>query len=699
MKIITKLKEKATVYFTVSCMLLFPFFAFLQNGTNDPTFNIGSGFNGNVLAMAIQADGKIIIGGDFTNYNGTAINRITRLNSDGSIDASFDVGTGANGMIFDIEIQDDGKIVIGGEFSIFHGTALNHIARLNENGSPDPSFTVGTGANQLITTLLIQPDNKIIVCGNFSGYSGYTQNGITRLNADGSVDLGFNTGTGTESVSALAIQTDGKIVIGGNFTSYNGISVNRIARLNPDGTIDESFNVGSGASGSIHSVFLQPNGKIVIGGIFDQYDGNERYRIARLNTDGSLDESFNGGNWPNGPFHSICAQQDGKIVVGGDFNSGANFIARLNTDGTLDPTFDTGLGTNNIVASVGVQSDGKILISGNFTSYNGVARNRIARIHSLTGIPTIVTETVCDSLVLGSEVYTTSGSYDLQLINSEGYDSLLTLELIVLSSQPSILKSHFSLPSLPDTCTGSFNFDIIGTSYFTIILDGNTSGSTDDHYTLNGLCPGVHDLQIVNFCSDTLTCQFVVPVDSNYVFNNPFVDSLAQDSLGVTLEDCIIYYNGIDTAYIDSIWANGNTVNVIWNIVDSNGSNFDTTAYVLNNGNGVYWLQLSVFCPSKALGDYFTVTEAVYIEGLSVGLTNEVETFFQLYPNPTNDLVTITFDGNEAELFVYDTQGKLIQTSTITSGAQVSLKDVETGVYFFELSTESGRVVKRVVKN
>ena len=136
--------------------------------------------------------------------------------------------------------------------------------------------------------------------------------------------------------------------------------------------------------------------------------------------------------------------------------------------------------------------------------------------------------------------------------------------------------------------------------------------------------------------------------------------------------------------------------------MDSNGSNFDTTSYVLNNGNGVYYLQLSVFCPNKALGDYFTVTEATYFENgtvSSAGINDLEQNSVWLYPNPTNDLVTITYDGNEAQLIVYDTQGKLIQTSTITSGTQVSLRDVETGVYFFELKTEQGDTTKRIVKN
>jgi hypothetical protein len=311
----------------------------------------------------------------------------------------------------------------------------------------------------------------------------------------------------------------------------------------------------------------------------------------------------------------------------------------------------------------------------------------------------------CDSFTWINGVNYTSSTNTPQytFTDEDGVDSIVTLNLTLTSSGAATVENTFSLPSDPNNCLGEFAVNYSGNEDYELDIDNGaqTALSTGYHLFTN-LCPGIHDLQILNFCGDTTTTQFVIPVDSNYVFNNPFIDSLAQDSLGTTLEDCDIYYAGIDTAYIDSIWANGNTVNVIWNIIDSNGSNFDTTSYVLNNGNGVYWLQLSVLCPNKSIGDYFAVTEAIYFENgtvSSAGIEELNEWNVQLYPNPTNDLVTISFDGNSAELTVYDAQGKLIRTSNIHSGEQVSLREVETGVYFFQLTTEKGSVVKRVVKN
>ncbi len=315
----------------------------------------------------------------------------------------------------------------------------------------------------------------------------------------------------------------------------------------------------------------------------------------------------------------------------------------------------------------------------------------------------LITETACDSFTLNNQTYTTSGTYTQTLTNAAGCDSIITLDLTIIPSVTLTIENTFSLPSEVNSCNGKLAASVSGNPYFELDIDNGTQIVSSSGYSLiNNLCPGVHELLISDNCGDTFGTQFVIPIDSNYIFNNPFIDSLAQDSLGITLTNCTIYYAGIDTAYIDSIWAIGNTVNVIWNIIDSNGSNFDTTSYVLNNGNGVYWLQLSVFCPTKALGDYFTVTEAIYFENGVVSTANINESsllYFKLFPNPTTDQVTLQFEGNSATLTIRDAQGKLIQSTEISNNEVVSLKAVQSGIYFFELTTENGTSMPRVVKN
>jgi uncharacterized delta-60 repeat protein/gliding motility-associated-like protein len=368
-----------------------------QDGSLDLSFNPGTGTNKlEVISTAIQSDGKIIIGGDFTSYNGTPKNFIARLNTDGSLDASFNASTGPNDVVMTIAIQSDGKIIIGGYFTNYNGTARNRVARLNTDGSLDASFNVGTGISNFgyVETTAIQADGKIIIGGYISTYNGC----IARLNTDGSRDYSF-IGTGANNlVITTAIQSDGKIIIGGGFTSYNGISRNQIARLNSDGSLDASFNVGTGAGPTnIHYVMataIQKDGKVIIGGLFTTYNGTVINHIARLNTDGSLDTSFNVGTGADSEVEAIAIQKDGKIIIGGFFEyyngTPKNFIARLNIDGSLDASFIIGTGANEQVESITLQKDGKIIIGGWFTDYNSISRNHIARLNVCTNLSSSV---------------------------------------------------------------------------------------------------------------------------------------------------------------------------------------------------------------------------------------------------------------------------------------------------------------------
>ena len=362
------------------------------DGSLDPGFDSGTGVSGAVWSIALQVDGKMLIGGGFERYNGTARNRIARLNSDGSLDTSFNPGTVTSDppyndvTVYTVAVQTDGKVLLGGEFTSYDGTARNSIARLNSDGSLDPSFDPGTGVSHtglphgIVYTVAVQTDGKMLVGGNFTTYNGTARRSIARLNSDGSLDPTLNTVSGAnDSPYSIAVQADGKVLIGGEFTTYNGTARNSIARLNSDGSLDPSFNPGSGANWQVLSSVVQADGKVLIGGVFTSYNGMARNRIARLNSDGSLDTSFDPGTGVNFPVRSVVAQADGKVLIGGDLGG----IARLNSDGRLDLSFNPGgAGAYTHVWSIAVQPDGKILIGGPFTSYNGTARNGIARLNS-----------------------------------------------------------------------------------------------------------------------------------------------------------------------------------------------------------------------------------------------------------------------------------------------------------------------------
>jgi uncharacterized delta-60 repeat protein len=353
----------------------------------DQGFDIGNKANGAVYTVFVQPDGKILIGGGFTTYDGVPRTAIARLNADGSLDASFDPGSGVNCCVHSINLQPDGKILIGGDFSSYNGVERNRIARLNSNGSLDTSFDPGIGANLIVYNVAIQLDGKILIGGNFTSYNEVNRSRIARLNTDGSLDTTFAIGNGANSsISSIALQPDGKILIGGNFTSYNGVNCSRIARLDSDGSLDTTFSPGSGFDANIESISLQSDGKILVGGFFTSYNAITRNRVARINIDGTLDTSFEPSTGANASIYAVKQQPDGKILIGGGFTSfnsvAINRIARINIDGTLDNSFNPGSGVDQFfVQNIALQTDGKILISGFFSNYDNVSRNRIARIN------------------------------------------------------------------------------------------------------------------------------------------------------------------------------------------------------------------------------------------------------------------------------------------------------------------------------
>jgi uncharacterized delta-60 repeat protein len=356
-----------------------------SGGSLDASFNPGTGADNGVYATVIQSDGKIIIGGEFTFYNNTCRNYIARLNTDGSLDETFNPGTGADSRIMALAIQSDGKLIIGGSFSSYNGTGRNFIARLKTDGSLDATFDPGTGTDYDIEAISIQSDGKIIIGGAFTLYNGTHRNYIARLNSTGSLDATFVPVSGANlDVWTTAVQSDGKIIIGGMFTYYDGIARNHIARLNADGSLDDSFIPGTGANNNVDIAAIQSDGKIIIGGAFSKYNGTSRNRISRLKTDGSLDDTFIPGTGASGDVITEAIQSDGKVIIGGSFTSyngtGINHIARLNSDGSLDAAFNPGLGANKGVSAIAIQSDEKIVIGGVFTSYDDAGRNRIARI-------------------------------------------------------------------------------------------------------------------------------------------------------------------------------------------------------------------------------------------------------------------------------------------------------------------------------
>jgi len=353
---------------------------FTHDGVLDGAFT--PDFADTVLALAEQTDNSLVIGGAFTQAAGATRRYLARLYPDGALDATFDpiVEAGeAEVSIKALAIQPDGRILVGGSFTTIDGEPRRRLARLLPDGSLDPTFIAG--ADQDIWAIAVQPDGKIIVTGGFTEINGETHRNIVRLEQNGAIDPTF-LATADQYVLTLALQPDGKIVLGGDFSQVNGQARKGLTRLNPDGTLDPTFQADT--NGRIITLALQPDGKILVGGEFDRLDANGQLHVnlMRLHPDGTVDATYNAST--DNTVLALAAQADGRVVIGGYFTrvNGAvrNYVARLLADGALDLNFNPNVESQSgFVYSIAIQKDGQIILAGRFTVIGGQIRNRIAR--------------------------------------------------------------------------------------------------------------------------------------------------------------------------------------------------------------------------------------------------------------------------------------------------------------------------------
>jgi uncharacterized delta-60 repeat protein len=276
------------------------------DGTRDATFISGTGLNGNALDLKIQSDGKIIAAGSFTAYSGSTNSGIVRINTNGTKDTTFNVGLGSTGNINQLALQSDGKIIAIGATTAYSGSSNAGIVRINTDGTKDTTFNMGSGFNTTsVLAIGIQSTGKIIVGGNFSIYSGSTNNYIVRINTDGTKDTTFNIGTGfgANGIVALKVLADDSIIAYGSFTTYSGSASPRIIKLTPNGTKDTTFAPTTGFSaqnplspGYVQALSTDKNNNIYVGNNFLLYNNNIIGNIVKMNQLAAYDSTFNQGS-------------------------------------------------------------------------------------------------------------------------------------------------------------------------------------------------------------------------------------------------------------------------------------------------------------------------------------------------------------------------------------------------------------------
>jgi uncharacterized delta-60 repeat protein len=357
-------------------------------GTVDLSFDPRTGVDyaslNHVHAIQLQGD-KILIAGWFPTYNGIRVDNIARLNSDGSLDPSFKA-TGCSDYIEVVKLDGNGRIYVGGSFFRFNGVPRNLLVRLNPDGSLDETFApepfVTRVFERTVNALLLQSDGKVLVGGCLDSIS--CLRGVLRLNPDGSSDPTWIAPTTDLWVTDMAAAGDDKITVGGRASFGTQTSQGMVLRLNSSGEIDPTFAPFT-ASQWVNKLLPLDDGRIVVGfwyaakipalGTYANY--------VALTTSGEVDTSFVTTNntrlLMDGVNGMLPLTSDSFLIAGGGAPLAGSFLGICYTNGTLDPNFRPTIKWET--ASMALQPDGKLLIGGKFERVNGLSRRGIARLN------------------------------------------------------------------------------------------------------------------------------------------------------------------------------------------------------------------------------------------------------------------------------------------------------------------------------
>ncbi len=384
-------------------------------GTVDESFNPGTGVcpnswsHGVVQAIARQADGRILVGGDFREFNGVPCPGLVRLMPGGAVDPSF-TATFLSGFyrprVKRLVLQADGKVL-----SVVGGTGADFLVRLNANGSLDSDFGSAVAEPGEIEGLLLQADGGVLVAGRFDTLKGVGRTNLARINPDGSVAAALPvhlTVAGEPGwITAMASDAGEKLLIGGTFDTVNGVTRHNLARVDTNGVLDINFaapgftNALSDVLGvNLRTLVIQADGKAVVGGSVWQFDGEVLPILARLNLNGSRDTTFSVAlsNSFYGPVPQVTVmlwQPDNRLLIAGQFTHVNGIfrrnLARLHADGSLDPSFQSGeietefydSALDDLVHALVLQPDGQLLVGGEFSELDGQTSCGIARLNGI----------------------------------------------------------------------------------------------------------------------------------------------------------------------------------------------------------------------------------------------------------------------------------------------------------------------------
>ncbi|MDB6038242.1 MAG: hypothetical protein JWM99_2083 [Verrucomicrobiales bacterium] len=406
-----------------------------QQNSIDSSFR--ASVDGSIATLAAQPDGKLIIGGSFQAVNDQSVVNLSRLNADGSVDSSFVLDGAISSAVQSVLLAPGGKIICQGSTVTSGGQTISPLFRLNNNGSIDQTFSPFAGCRA--RKIAVQTDGKVVI-----GYRNAPY--VARLNVDGSMDSTFQAAL-TESpameagVDSLAIQVDGKILVGGTFNTQMGSQ--NLVRLNSDGSLDESYSGAPGPLLYVYNIFIQNDGKAIASGKTAPYYGSLPL-FRRLNSDRTLDTSFADGSQKV----AVAAQS------GDTFYTKGQEMLRLDLDGIVDDSFSAAL-AGGTISSVAIQADQKVVAAGNFSTVNGEVHNNIVRFNATAQAATNAVQVLAFTQPCNSAenfCTTLSGAAGVSYVIEASSDFSHWTEIATETANESGLAISFPRSALPSPC-------------------------------------------------------------------------------------------------------------------------------------------------------------------------------------------------------------------------------------------------------
>lgn len=770
-----------------------------MDGKLDKSFKVGEGADGYINAITIQPNERIIIAGNFTSYKGTEAKNIARLKTNGNIDNTFNAGVGSNGSISQVIVQPNGKILVSGYFTEYNGVPVRSIVRLNKNGTVDNSFeAIVTDSISLIRQIALLPDGKILVAGNEYPGLNMIYYSVIRLNSNGERDFTFNkstrsTGDLNPDVSAIkiqdngnillavkiydggssvpfhgfisqldslgneigltglfwinslhiqpdgkilaagfknadwydfekrvvrlnpdlsidssflfnddkpyetrrgadigtaALQIDGKIVVAGNFYDINGLISNNIARLNPDGSYDPTFNQHTGFDGTVLATAVTNNRKLIVGGFFSRFNYQFRSNIVQLKENGELDPSFNVGTGTNGRVNAIAVQPNGKVLIGGSFTlyngRSCNNVARLNADGSVDTNFT--ISADAEVRKIIIDKDGRALLAGDFENINGAPRPAIVRIKINGQVDDTFNPTI-DAYGRGYDCKISSrGKIYLAVIYQDGLYTFGTDVYCLNKNGSRDLSFNFPTGEFIKINTLAFNNDnrllagglIYNSEHFqndgaALVLlnaDGSVDSSFQTHELSNLLNGNIRTIQVLE--------------NDRLVIGGEFTANLYASVNHIAL------LNSDGSINSDFEGTAGNSVYTATPVRDDKliiGGSFSDYVSVVRNGIA----RINVAAPDEARRkpDLIAAEPAAAEELQMVA-----------YPNPATTIVTIENLTIGSTFRIFNAIGKEMHSEVITNTkATIHLADYPNGIYFIVSESKEIKSTSKFVVN